>query len=109
MFCKYLLRCVHFNNTLNDTNDIKSETYFIQHTKIKSIGGDSVQKMVSNIFTNCITFNVGHKLSWTGAKNTIAIENSTFANIIIGKLYFYNELFVCSNFFEYYFFLCKYT
>jgi len=58
----------------------------LQYKKIKYIGGDSVQKMISNIFTYCITFEVGHKLSWTGAKNTVAIENSTFADTIIGNI-----------------------
>lgn len=57
----------------------------MQYKKIKLIGGNTVQKMISNILTTCITFEVGHKLSWTGAKNTVAIENSTFANTIIGK------------------------
>lgn len=42
--------------------------------------------MISNILTYCITFEVGHKLSWTGAKNSFAIENSTFANTIIGNV-----------------------
>ncbi|XP_025163945.1 uncharacterized protein LOC112590742 isoform X2 [Harpegnathos saltator] len=53
--------------------------------KIKCIGGDSTQKMISNILTYCITFDT-HKLTWTGAKNTIAIENTTFANIIVSTV-----------------------
>jgi len=32
----------------------------LQDKIIKSIGGDSVKKMVSNILTTCLTFEVGH-------------------------------------------------
>jgi len=32
----------------------------LQDKRIKSIGGDSVKKMVSNILTTCLTFEVGH-------------------------------------------------
>jgi len=69
----------------------------LQDKRIKSIGGDSVQKMVSNILTTCLTFEVGHKLSWTGMKNSIAVENSTFANIIVGKCIFTigNYIYMC--------------
>jgi len=69
----------------------------LQDKRIKSIGRDSVQKMVSNILTTCLTFEVGHKLSWTGTKNSIAVENSTFANIIVGKYTFTieNYIYMC--------------
>jgi len=67
----------------------------LQDKRIKSIGGDSVQKMVSNILTTCLTFEIGHKLSWTGTKNSIAVKNSTFANIIIGKCTFMIGNYMC--------------
>ncbi|XP_018371205.1 PREDICTED: uncharacterized protein LOC108766421 [Trachymyrmex cornetzi] len=71
---------VQFNETLKNDETIRK----CFEKKIKSFGGDSLQKFISNILTNCLTFEVGHKLSWTGAKNTIAISNSPFANSIIG-------------------------
>ncbi|XP_036142753.1 uncharacterized protein LOC118645552 isoform X3 [Monomorium pharaonis] len=71
---------VQFNDMLKNDEQIRK----CFDKRIKNIGGHTAQKMVSNILTTCITFEVGHKLSWTGAKNTLAIENSSFANIIIG-------------------------
>lgn len=73
---------IQFNETLRNDETIRKCFY----KKIIYIGGDSIQKMISNILTYCITYEVGHKLSWTGAKNTVAIENSTFANTIIGAV-----------------------
>ncbi|XP_025159213.1 uncharacterized protein LOC105184306 isoform X2 [Harpegnathos saltator] len=73
---------VQFNETLKNDEAIRK----CFEKKIKCIGGDSTQKMISNILTYCITFDVGHKLTWTGAKNTIAIENTTFANIIVSTV-----------------------
>ncbi|XP_067211574.1 uncharacterized protein [Linepithema humile] len=75
---------LEFNETLKNNEAFRK----CFDKRIKCIGGDSIQKMVSNILTNCISFDLGHKLSWTGAKNTIAIENSTFANIIVAAVSF---------------------
>ncbi|XP_067216969.1 uncharacterized protein [Linepithema humile] len=95
---------LEFNETLKNNEAFRK----CFDKRIKCIGGDSIQKMVSNILTNCISFDLGHKLSWTGAKNTIAIENSTFANIIVGKWYILlhtvrNYLYELSNFCKCYF------
>ncbi|CAL1680948.1 unnamed protein product [Lasius platythorax] len=78
---------MQFNERLQNDEAIRKCFY----KKIKYIGGNTVQKMISNILTTCITFEVGHKLSWTGAKNTVAIENSTFANTIIGAVTYVKE------------------
>ncbi|KAL0100547.1 hypothetical protein PUN28_019694 [Cardiocondyla obscurior] len=45
--------------------------------------GDTNQKIVSNILSYTMTYELGHKMSWTGAKKLIAVENSLFINTVI--------------------------
>jgi len=49
------------------------------------IGGDTSQIIVSNILSYTMTYELGHKVSWTGAKGSIAIKDSPFINTIIGE------------------------
>ncbi|XP_032669419.1 uncharacterized protein LOC116843252 [Odontomachus brunneus] len=49
-------------------------------------GGDTSQKIVSNILSYTITYDLGHKLSWTGAKGSIAVKDSPFINIVVGVI-----------------------
>jgi hypothetical protein len=49
------------------------------------IGGDTCQKVISNILTHTMAYELGHKMSWTGAKGSIAIKDSLFIHVIISE------------------------
>lgn len=55
--------------------------------KILKIGGLSAQNHVNNVLKACLTFELGHKLTWTGAKKSTGIQTTIFAETIIGKLF----------------------
>ncbi|XP_011688339.1 PREDICTED: uncharacterized protein LOC105450270 isoform X2 [Wasmannia auropunctata] len=68
-----------FNNRLK--NDEAIHKRFKQ--AIMQIGGDTNQKIVSNILSHTMAYELGHKMSWIGAKGSIAIKNSSFINIVV--------------------------
>ncbi|XP_066585750.1 uncharacterized protein [Prorops nasuta] len=69
---------IKFEKQLQEDNEIRK----LFASKIKRIGGNTIQKVVANILNFAISLEVGHKLTWTGCNGSTKMEGSTFANII---------------------------
>ncbi|XP_066603952.1 uncharacterized protein [Prorops nasuta] len=79
---------LRFESQLQTDKDVRKLFAY----KIKRLGGDTIQKVVSNILKFAITLELGHKLTWTGCNGSTKIEGSTFANIIVGSVFHQPEL-----------------
>ncbi|XP_039311809.1 uncharacterized protein LOC113002996 isoform X2 [Solenopsis invicta] len=67
-----------FNNRLKNDEAIRK----LFNQTIMQIGGDTSQKIISNILTHTMAYELGHKMSWTGAKGSVAIKDTLFIHII---------------------------
>ncbi|XP_066585876.1 uncharacterized protein [Prorops nasuta] len=79
---------IKFEKQLQEDNEIRK----LFASKIKRIGGNTIQKVVANILNFAISLEVGHKLTWTGCNGSTKMEGSTFANIIVGSVFQQSDL-----------------